>query len=112
MGILKCSNSKALVASNESFKNLIGEFPNKGKKELKNYKDCWCKYVFTIYTYLSLLKLMHYLFICIILFMRHLGVCVLSLSYSTHIGVCTIHQVVMLTTQISALFIWHMLSTT
>ena len=46
---------------------------------------------FTIYTYLSLLRLMHYLFICIILFMRHLGVCVLTLSYSTHIGVCIIH---------------------
>ena len=74
--------------------------------------SCWCKYIFTIYTYLSLLRLMHYLFICIFLFVRHLGVCVLSLSYTTHIGVCIIHWVVMLTTQISTLLIWHMLSTT
>ena len=34
--------------------------------------NCWCKYVFTIYTYLSLLRLMHY-FIILYYFIIYLG---------------------------------------
>ena len=53
---------------------------------------CWCKYVFTIYTYLSLLRLMH-------LFISHLGVCALL-------------WVVMMTSQGDRTSFKHMLSTT
>ena len=61
--------------------------------QLRRSYECWCKYVFTIYTYLSLLKLMHYFNTYLLVTQEYVHLLYARVVYNTEVNTLIKHMV-------------------